>query len=200
MPDISLVSWPAPERNKEPILRVLEPLFKEGLVLELASGTGQHAVHFAAGLPGVVWQPSDADPELCEVIALRVAQAALPNLRPPLLLDVASPVWPITKADGLFCANLLHISHYQVTQALFAGAARVLAPGSLLVTYGPYRRGGQHTSVSNADFDAALKAQDPTWGVRDVDDLVVCASERGLELLDTIQMPANNLSLVWKKR
>ena len=200
MSEISILTWPAPERNKGPILQVLERLFKEGLVLELAAGTGQHAVHFAAGLPGVLWQPSERDPELCEVIALRVAQAGISNLRPPLLLDVASPIWPITKADGLFCANLLHISHPNVTHALFAGAARVLTSGALLVTYGPYRRGGQHTSVSNADFDAALKAQDPDWGVRDVDELTLCASERGLDLMDIIQMPANNLSLVWKKR
>lgn len=195
----SLPTWPAPERNKAPILQVLTGLFTRGLVLEIAAGTGQHAVHFAAGLPGVTWQPSEKDPELLDVLSARVTQARLPNLKQPLALDAASAAWPISAADGVFCANLLHISPWTVTEGLFSGAQRVLGVGALLVTYGPYRKSGVHTSVSNADFDASLRAQDPTWGVRDIDDLTVCAKGRGFDLVDTLRMPANNFTLVWRR-
>ncbi len=200
MPAVTLPTWPAPERNKEPILQVLRRLFEQGVVLELAAGTGQHAVHFAAGLSSVVWQPSEADYELHAVIAARVAQAGLPNLKPPMLLDVNAAVWPVTRADGIFCANLLHISAWTVAEGLFAGAQRLLSTGALLVTYGPYRVDGAHTSVSNADFDDSLRRQNEDWGVRDVGELRACARKRHLELVDTIQMPANNLSLVWERR
>lgn len=197
--DVSLPTWPAPERNKAPILEVLSKLFDRGLVLEVASGTGQHAVHFAAGLPAVTWQPSEKEPELIDVLAARVAHARLPNLKPPVWLDAGSPSWPISAADALFCANLLHISPWSVALGLFAGAERLLAPRGLLVTYGPYRRSGEHTSVSNADFDASLRAQNAEWGVRDIDDLSACAEERGFGLIDSVRMPANNFTLVWQR-
>jgi len=197
--DVSLPTWPAPERNKAPILEVLSKLFDHGLILEIAAGTGQHAVHFATGLPGVTWQPSEKDPELMHVLTARVAQARLPNLKPPVWLDAASPSWPIGAADGLFSANLLHISAWSVASGLFAGAERLLAPRRLLVTYGPYRKSGEHTSVSNADFDASLRAQNPEWGVRDIDDLSACARDRGFHLIDSVRMPANNFTLVWQR-
>lgn len=197
--DINLPTWPAPERNKGPILQVLSGLFDRGLVLEIASGTGQHAVHFAAGLPNVTWQPSEKDHELIDVLMARVTQARLPNLKLPIWLDAASATWPVSNADGLFCANLLHISAWNAALGLFSGAERVLSPTGLLVTYGPYRMSGTHTSTSNADFDASLRAQDPDWGVRDVDDLTACARERGFRLADTVRMPANNFTLVWQR-
>jgi len=197
--DVSLPTWPAPERNKAPILEVLSGLFERGLVLEVAAGTGQHAVHFAAGLPGVTWQPSEKDPELLDVLTARVTQARLPNLKPPVWLDAGSPSWPIGTADGVFSANLIHISPWSVALGLFSGAERLLAPGALLVTYGPYRKSGVHTSVSNADFDASLRAQNPEWGVRDIDDLTQCAGDRGFGLVDSVKMPANNFTLVWQR-
>lgn len=197
--DFSLPTWPAPERNKAPILQVLSGLFDRGVVLEIASGTGQHAVHFAAGLPDVTWQPSERDQELVDVLTARVTHAQLPNLRLPLWLDAASARWPISEADALFCANLLHISAWNVTEGLFSGAERVLSPTALLVTYGPYRISGVHTSASNADFDASLRAQNPDWGVRDIDDLEACAQARGFRLVDTVRMPANNFTLVWQR-
>jgi len=197
--DVSLPTWPAPERNKAPILEVLSRLFKRGLVLEIAAGTGQHAVHFAAGLPEVTWQPSEKDQELLDVLAARVTHARLPNLKPPVWLDAASPSWPISAADGLFSANLLHISPWGVALGLFAGAERLLTPRSLLVTYGPYRMSGVHTSVSNADFDASLRGQNSEWGVRDVDDLSACARARGFDLVESVKMPANNFTLVWQR-
>ncbi|HEY6729094.1 MAG TPA: DUF938 domain-containing protein [Polyangiaceae bacterium] len=197
--DFSLPTWPAPERNKAPILQVLTELFHRGLVLEIAAGTGQHAVHFAAGLPEVTWQPSEKDPELLDVLSARVTQARLPNLKAPVALDAASATWPVNAAEGVFCANLLHISEWSVAEGLFSGAQRVLSPGALLITYGPYRSSGVHTSASNADFDASLRAQNPTWGVRDIDDLSACARERGFRLADTLRMPANNFTLVWQR-
>lgn len=198
--DIKLPTWPAPERNKAPILQVLTGLFDHGLVLEIAAGTGQHAVHFAAGLPKVTWQPSERDQELIDVLAARVTQAGLPNLKAPLWVDAAAAAWPISSADGVFCANLLHISAWNVAEGLFSGAHRVLSPQGLLVTYGPYRMSGVHTSVSNADFDASLRSQNPDWGVRDIDDLTECARERGFSLRDTVRMPANNFILVWQRQ
>jgi hypothetical protein len=199
MVDATLPTWPAAERNKQPILEVLKPLFREGLILELAAGTGQHAVHFASGLPGVEWQPSESDPELYEVIAARVTQAKLPNLRAPVLLDVTAPIWPVKQAAGLFCANLIHISPWHSTEGLFAGAHRTLQPGGLLVTYGPYSKAGSHSSMSNADFHDSLRAKNPDWGVRDIDDLEACATLCQMQLVDTVQMPANNLCLLWQR-
>lgn len=199
MTEPGLVTWPAAERNKQPILAVLQSLGLRGLVLELASGTGQHAVHFASGLADVIWQPSERDRELLDVIQTRVVASGLDNLRSPLLLDVGLPHWPIPRADTLFCANLLHISPFSVSEALFRGAERLLASGALLVTYGPYKVRGSHTSASNADFDDSLKAQDATWGVRDVDELEPVALRAGLKLVERIQMPANNWTLLWRR-
>lgn len=191
---------PAAERNADPILAVLRRALPErGLVLEIASGTGQHAVHMARALPAIQWQPTDPDPSALASIAAWVAEAGLPNLRPPLALDVTAPVWPVARADAIVCINMLHITPWTAAEALFAGAARTLPPGGLLYTYGPYRFHGQFTAPSNAAFDADLRARDPAWGVRDVDDLTTLATTTGLHLEQTVPMPANNHSLLFRR-
>jgi SAM-dependent methyltransferase len=166
-----LITWAAPERNKAPILEVLARVLGTGLVLEVASGTGQHALHFAKNLPHIDWQPSERDPELIEVIHARHKLAKLPNLRRPVVLDVTQPSWPIGEAHAVYSANLIHIAPWRVSEALVRGTARVLKTDGVLVTYGPYKVAGSHTAPSNAAFDASLKARDPQWGVRDLHDV-----------------------------
>ena len=193
-------SAPAAERNAGSILAVLERVMPaHGLVLEVASGTGQHAEHMASALPGLTWQPSDVDPAALASIADRVASAGLPNLRPPLELDVMAQPWPIASADAVLCINMLHISPWSAALALLRGAAGILADGGLLYTYGPYCFAGAFTAPSNAAFDASLRARDPAWGVRDVRDLEQAAAQVGLRLVETIPMPANNHSLVFRR-
>lgn len=185
---------PAAERNAAPILAVLDRVLPDsGLVLEIASGTGQHAVYMARALPGIEWQPSDPDPAARASIAAWRDEAALPNLLPPIDLDVSAP-WPIDRADALVCINMLHISPWSAAEALFAGAARILPPGGILYTYGPYRIDGA-TAPSNDAFDASLRARNPAWGVREVRDLERIASR--FALTEIVAMPANNHSLVW---
>jgi len=195
-----LITWAAPERNKAPILEVLARVLETGLVLEVASGTGQHAVHFAQNLARVDWQPSERDPELIEVIRARVDLAKLPNLRHPVVLDVTHPAWPVGEAHAVYSANLIHIAPWHVSEALVRGAARVVKPDGLFLTYGPYKVAGNHTAPSNAAFDASLKARDPEWGVRDLNDVDAEAERAGLFLEQRFEMPANNLLLVWRKR
>ncbi len=193
--------WPAPERNKEPILAVLrEVMTTKGLVLELASGTGQHAVFFAEALPHLEWQPTDLDAENLASLEAYVADAALPNLRRPLRLDVLERPWPVENATYVFAANLVHIAPWSVSEALFAGAGEVLVPGGALVTYGAYRIGGEHTSESNRAFDADLRARDPSWGVRDLEALEALAEQNGMELERRLAMPSNNFTLVFRRR
>lgn len=193
-------SSPASVRNREPILAALRPrLPATGLVLELASGTGEHAVHCAAALPALEWQPTDVDPEALASIAAWRAEAQLPNLRAPLLLDALRWPWPVERADAIFCANMVHISPWEVSVALFAGAARVLPAGAPLCTYGPYRFAGAFTAPSNQAFDASLRQRDPRWGVRDVADLTTLALEHGLTLEETVEMPANNHLLRFRR-
>lgn len=188
----------AAERNRGPILEVLRRVLPpRGLVLELASGTGQHAAHFAAALPGVSWQPSDLDPAaLASIEAWRV-EAALPNLRPPVALDVTAARWPVPAADAVVAINLVHIAPWEVALALLARAAAVLSPGGVLCTYGPYRFDGV-TAPSNEEFDRSLRARDPAWGVRDVSALRREAAARGLRLDEVVAMPANNHALVFR--
>jgi SAM-dependent methyltransferase len=188
----------AAERNRGPILEVLRRVLPaRGLVLELASGTGQHAAHFAAALPGVSWQPSDLDlAALASIEAWRV-EAALPNLRPPVALDVAAARWPVEAADAVVAINLVHIAPWEVALALLARAAAVLPPGGVLCTYGPYRFDGV-TAPSNEEFDRSLRARDPAWGVRDVSALRREAADRGLRLDEVVAMPANNHALVFR--
>lgn len=191
-------SAPAAERNREPILAELRTLMpKQGTVLEVASGTGQHAVFFAEHLPGLTWQPSDHDPGALESIAAWVEASGLPNVRPPLTIDVTSSAWGIDAAAAIFCANMVHISPWRCTEGLFAGARRLLREGTPLITYGPYKFDGAYTAPSNDRFDDWLKSRDPSWGVRDTADLKRVAE--GFDLEQVIDMPANNHILVWRR-
>ena len=190
----------AADRNKEPILAQLRVILGErGTALEIASGTGQHAVWFAAALPGWTWQPTEFDPELLPVIAERIAQSGLGNVLPPLELDVTSPEWPVTrKFDAMLCANMLHIAPWAACAGLMDGAARHLASGGVLVTYGPYLEHDVPTAPSNIAFDESLRELDPSWGLRQLDDVVAEAARNGLALAQRHAMPANNLLLVFK--
>ncbi|QPS40966.1 DUF938 domain-containing protein [Burkholderia oklahomensis] len=200
--DSSSRRWaPATERNREPILDVLKRVLPtRGTVLEIASGTGQHAIHFAAALPDLVWQPTDAEAAARASIAAWAADAAPPNLRAPLALDVCVKPWPLAAADAIVCINMIHIAPWEAACALFDGAARVLPDGGVLYLYGPYRRGGAHTAESNAQFDAQLRSRDPAWGVRDLETVVELGRAAGLALDEVVEMPANNLSVVFRKR
>ncbi|QEZ43920.1 DUF938 domain-containing protein [Cupriavidus oxalaticus] len=191
---------PATERNREPILAVLRNVLPaSGTVLEIASGTGQHAAHFAAAFPGLTWQPSDPDRAARESIAAWTAHAGLTNVRAPLDLDVCRQPWGIAAADAMVCINMLHISPWAAAEALFAGAGKLLKPGGVLYLYGPYRRGGAHTAPSNAAFDAQLRATDADWGVRDMEDVVALGAAQGLRCDEPVPMPANNFSLVFRR-
>ena len=148
---------------------------RSGLVLEIASGTGEHAVHFAGALPGLTWQPSDPDETARRSIEAHRDAAGLPNLRPPLALDAAAPIWPVERADAVVAINLVHIAPWAATLGLMAGGARVLPPDGVLVLYGPYKEDGAHTAPSNAAFDASLKAQNSAWGVRDLEEVEAAA-------------------------
>lgn len=191
---------PAAERNRAPILAVLERVLPtSGTVLEIASGTGQHAVFFAEHLPALRWQPSDASPDALQSIESWVAEAARANLLQPLTLDVSSRVWPIDHADAALCINMIHISAWESSEALFEGAERILSEGAPLITYGPYRVRGEHTAPSNAAFDESLRSRNPRWGVRDIDALEVLARGAGFVLEERVAMPANNMTLVWRR-
>jgi hypothetical protein len=192
------------DRNKQPILDVLRGVFPaHATILEIASGTGQHAEWFAQSMPGWTWQPTDAFENALPGIAERITQAALANVRPPLLLDVMAPQWPSQGApfterfDAIYCANMLHISPWATCAALMAGAARHLRSGGLLVTYGPYLEDDVVTSPGNIAFDESLRARNAEWGIRRLEDVAQEAQRVGLSLRDRHQMPANNLLLVF---
>ncbi|MEX3933861.1 DUF938 domain-containing protein [Paraburkholderia phymatum] len=192
---------PAAERNRAPILAVLERVLPAtGTVLEIASGTGQHAIHFAAALPQLVWQPSDPDEGARSSIAAWTAACGLSNVRAPLALDVRNAQWGIDAADAIICINMIHISPWASALALIDGAGRLIGPGGVLYLYGPYRRGGAHTAPSNAAFDEQLRSRNPAWGVRDMEDVVALADAAGFAFDEPIAMPANNFSLVFRKR
>jgi SAM-dependent methyltransferase len=191
---------PAVARNRAPILAVLRRVLPaRGLVLEVASGSGEHAAHFAAGLPGLTWQPTDVDAQALTSISAYRAAAALPNLLPPLELDASWPAWPLAHADAVVAINLIHVAPATVLEGLIAGAGRVLAPGGVLYLYGPFKENGRHTALSNASFDASLKAYDPAWGVRDRGEVADLAGRHGLDFAERVAMPANNLSLVFRR-
>lgn len=199
--DPELPHSPAAERNAEPILAQLRRLLPaSGRVLEIASGTGQHAVHFASALSGIEWQPSDVDPDALKAVRIRVDHAGLPNLRPPVELDVEARDWPLERADAILCVNLLHISPWSATKGLIAGAARCLPAGGILAVYGPFRFAGEHIADSNARFDADLRSRHASWGIRDVADVAAIASDHGLDHQETIALPANNHLLVFRRR
>lgn len=191
------LSAPAADRNKGPILEVLKRVLPErGFVLEIASGTGQHVVHFAAALRQLQWQPSEPDPDMRSSIAAWIGQSGLANVLPPLDLDVCAPDWPIEHADAVLCINMAHITPWRATLCLLGGAARVLSPGGVLILYGPYRRNGRHTAPSNESFDRQLRGADPEWGVRDMEAVEEAARQSGLIREEIVPMPANNFTLV----
>jgi SAM-dependent methyltransferase len=191
----------ATERNRDPILDVLRRVLPPtGLVLEIASGTGQHVAYFAGALPALRWQPSDASAAHLNSIRAWSAAAGADNIAPPLLLDVERPPWPVTQADAILNINMIHIAPWSATAALFEGAARVLAPSGVLFLYGPFKRDGAHTAESNQRFDERLRAEDPRWGVRDLGDVEQLASAAGFHLTEVVPMPANNLSLVFRPK
>jgi hypothetical protein len=194
-------SAPATQRNREPILAVLRPLLPpSGLVLEVASGTGEHAIHFASHCPALTWQPSDPSPESRASIAAWIAAEGPINVLPPLDLDAAQDSWPIAHADAVLCINMIHISPWQATEGLMRGAGRLLEAGQPLYLYGPYRRPGRPLEPSNAAFDADLRLRDERWGLRDLDEVAACAERHALALEQVVEMPANNLSVVFRKR
>lgn len=192
---------PATLRNREPILTVLSRVLPAaGGVLEIAGGTGEHAVHFAAALPGLTWWPSDPDPLSLASMRAWGRTAALANLRPPVALDVQDTRWDVPAAlDAIVCINMLHIAPWSAAQALFAGAARHLEDDGVLFLYGPFRRDGAHTAPSNEAFDADLRARDPRWGIRDLETVQALARDTGFVFAEEVAMPANNLSLVFRR-
>jgi SAM-dependent methyltransferase len=194
-----VLTYPAPERNKAPILEVLQRVLPaQGTVLEVASGTGQHIVHFASHLPGLTWLPSDPEADHRDSIRARVAAAGLANVAPPLALDVLDQPWPVRGIDAIVCINMIHIAPWEAALALLAEAGRLLPARGVLFLYGPYRREGKDTAPSNAAFDADLRRRNTQWGVRNLEDVQRHASEAGLELREVVEMPANNLSLIFR--
>jgi len=194
-------------RNHEPIWAVLQAFLagKSGDVVEAGSGTGQHVVHFAKHTPGIIWWPSDLNERHLKSIEAWRAHAGMPNIRPPQRIDLSDPAWPSAMHDGggpaellaLFCGNVIHIAPWPVAEGLFAGAGRYLRADGRLFLYGPFKREGKHTAMSNAVFDTSLRQQDAEWGVRDIADLEKLAASAGLALIETVPMPANNLILVF---
>ena len=191
----------ATERNREPIAAVLRDVLPEiGLVLEIASGTGEHAVHFARSFPHLLWQPSDPEPASLRSIEAWRAEAGLFNLLPAVALDARAAEWPVEAVDAILCINMVHISPWAATEGLMRGAGRLLANGAPLYLYGAYRRAGVPTAPSNEAFDASLRASDPEWGVRALEDVAAEAGKHGLALERVTAMPANNLSVLFRKR
>ncbi|MEN9499535.1 MAG: hypothetical protein RIS83_1354 [Pseudomonadota bacterium] len=191
---------PSVARNKDAIAAVLaRHLPVSGLVLEIASGSGEHAMHFASAFPGLTFQPSDPSEEARDSIQAWRAATPLPNVLPPLDLDVTAQHWPIAHADVLTCINMIHIAPWAATLGLMQGAARLLPKGGILFLYGPYRRHGQHTAPSNAEFDASLRERDPSWGVRDLEAVAAAATATGFAAPLIEAMPANNFALIFQR-
>jgi hypothetical protein len=190
---------PSAARNRDPILNVLRTVLPTaGLVLEIASGSGEHVVHFAAQLPTLTFCPSDPKEEARESALAWIASSGLANVLPPLNLDASNTPWPIDRADAVICINMIHISPWSATEGLFNGARTLLSAGAPLCLYGPYRRNGAHTAPSNAEFDRNLRAQNPLWGVRDLEAVAACAAASCFAGPEIIEMPANNLSLIFR--
>jgi hypothetical protein len=190
---------PATQRNREPIAAVLRRHLPErGLVLEVASGSGEHVIHFARAFPGLEFQPSDPDLRHRASIEAWRADAGLANIRPPLDLDASAAAWPLAAADAVLCINMIHISPWAAAEGLMRGSARLLPAAGVLYLYGPYRRAGRHTAPRNEAFDASLRAQHPPWGVRDLEAVAALAAAHGFSEPTIADMPANNLSLVFR--
>jgi hypothetical protein len=200
---------PAFHRNHRAIWAVMQPFLagKSGDVIEAGSGTGQHVVDFAGRSPKITWWPSDLNEQHLKSISAWRAHAGLPNIRPPLRIDLSDSAWCPEMHDGsgpgellaVFCANVIHIAPWRVAEGLFAGAGRYLRVDGRLFLYGPFKRDGKHTAVSNAVFDTSLRDRNPEWGVRDIADLERLAANAGLALIDIAEMPANNLTLVFER-
>lgn len=191
---------PATLCNRDPILEVLRAVLPaSGLVLELASGTGEHVVHFARHLPDLEWQPSDIIPVARQSITAWISAEELANVRAPIDVDAAGDPWPLDEAAAVICINMIHISPWEATVGLMRGAGRILASGSLLYLYGPYRRSDIPLELSNEAFDRDLQARDARWGLRELDAIVRCANEHGLAFDRVVEMPANNLSVIFRK-
>jgi len=195
------LSSPSAQRNRGPILAVLRRVLPaSGRVLEIASGSGEHIVYFASARPGLTWQPSDPDPAALESIRAWIAQEKPANVLAPIALDMTNARWPymLDKVDAVVCINMIHIAPWEACLGLLYGCEQLLPPGGSLVLYGPFMRGGRHTAPSNAAFDESLRRRDPRWGVRDLDDVVREAALRGLHLAEVVEMPANNLTAVFR--
>lgn len=193
--------YPATLRNRGPIRDALREILPEtGVVLEIASGSGEHTAYFAPQFRTLDWQPTDGDDTLLASIAAHAGAGGAKNIRPPLRLDVMDPAWPVEAADAILAINMIHVAPWNACLALISGAGRILPAGGPLILYGPFARGGRHTAASNAAFDRSLRHQNRAWGVRDLDDVTAAARPHGLRLDRVIDMPSNNFSVVFRKR
>lgn len=194
------LEYPATLRNRDVILDVLRGVLPaSGLVLEIASGSGEHVVHFARAFPDLTFQPSDPEDAALQSITAWAQDSGLANVRPPVVLDASSDRWPVTKANAILCINMIHISPWQATQGLIRGAAKLLPSGAPLYLYGPYRRADVVTAPSNEAFDASLKSRNPEWGLRDLETVAELARTEGFSAPAITEMPANNLSVVFRR-
>jgi len=192
---------PSALRNRGPIADLLRHVLPEtGTVLEIASGSGEHVIHFAQLFPGLVWQPSDPSPEARASIEEWVKTHSITNVAPPLDIDASAKTWPVEQADAMIAINMVHISPWSATEGLLKGAGRLLPTGGTLVLYGPYRREGQPLVPSNVEFDASLRARNPAWGIRLLEDVASLAKQSGLALTSVTEMPANNLCVVFTRQ
>lgn len=197
---MQMLTYPSADRNKEPILAVLRRVLPPGGgVLEVASGTGQHILHFAQALPQLAWQPSDPEVIHRAAIQERIDAIKLANLAPPLVLDVLDRPWPVGRVDAIICINMIHIAPWPAALALLQEAGKLLPAGGVLYLYGPYRRKGHITAPSNDAFDEDLRRRNPEWGVRNLEDVAEHAREHGLLLDEVVAMPANNLSVIFRR-
>lgn len=191
---------PAVARNRDAILGILRRILPErGLILEIASGTGEHAVHCARHLPGVIWQPSDPELSARRSIGAYIGRAGAANVRPPLDLDAAAARWPIDRADAVVAINMIHIAPWAATEGLIAGAQRVLPEGGCLYLYGPFTRADRPLAESNAAFHVDLRMRDPAWGLRALETVAALGRSHGLDLTEIVEMPANNLSVIFRR-
>lgn len=194
------LEYPATLRNRDVILDVLRGVLPAtGLVLEIASGSGEHVVHFARALPGLAFQPSDPEAAALQSITAWTQDTGAANVLPPVMLDAAADRWPIDSADAILCINMIHISPWRATEGLFRGASKLLSEGSPLYLYGPYRRAGVVTAPSNEAFDDSLKSRNPEWGLRDLETVAALARAEGFSAPAVTEMPANNLSVVFRR-
>lgn len=193
------LQWPAPKRNKQPILEILDRVLpKQGTILEIGAGSGEHTATFAGHFADVTWQATDPEEEHRLSVQAWIDHAGITNALPPLELDTRRQPWPVAQADAVLCINMIHISPWDSCLGLFAGASEILSPGGIVYLYGPFSIDGAHTAPSNATFDQSLKSRDPAWGVRDVGAVTAVAEAQHFRLIQQVEMPSNNLSLVFQ--